>query len=204
MTSGLHWIDGLILAAYASSMVYLGWWHSRGQKTTDEYFVGNRAMNPILIGISLFATLFSTISYLTSPGEVLRYGPVVPLIGILTIPFYYYLVGHLMAPIYMRHRGTSAYALLETQLGLTARLMGASMFVLLRLIWMSVLIYMACKALLVMLAAVCRVSYRWHRYFLRIARRLAGCRDYRHVPVQPAVWRRLAGDWHGQLGSRWL
>lgn len=152
MTSGLHWIDGLILAAYASSMVYLGWWYSRGQKTTDEYFVGNRAMNPVLIGISLFATLFSTISYLTSPGEVLRHGPVVPLIGILTIPFYYYLVGHLMAPVYMRHRGTSAYALLETQLGLTARLMGASMFVLLRLIWMSVLIYMACKALLVMLA----------------------------------------------------
>ena len=38
MTSGLHWIDGLILAAYASSMVYLGWWYSRGQKTTDEYF----------------------------------------------------------------------------------------------------------------------------------------------------------------------
>jgi SSS family solute:Na+ symporter len=152
MNSGLHWIDGLILAVYAGSMVYLGWWHSRGQKTTDEYFVGNRAMNPLLIGISLFATLFSTISYLTSPGEVLRHGPVVPLIGILTIPFYYYLVGHLMAPVYMRHRGTSAYALLETQLGLSARLMGASMFVLLRLMWMSVMIYMACKALLVMLS----------------------------------------------------
>ena len=152
MNSGLHWIDGLILAVYAGSMVYLGWWHSRGQKTTDEYFVGNRAMNPLLIGISLFATLFSTISYLTSPGEVLRHGPVVSLIGILTIPFYYYLVGHLMAPVYMRHRGTSAYALLETQLGLSARLMGASMFVLLRLMWMSVMIYMACKALLVMLS----------------------------------------------------
>ena len=152
MNSGLHWIDGLILAVYAGSMVYLGWWHSRGQKTTDEYFVGNRAMNPLLIAISLFATLFSTISYLTSPGEVLRHGPVVSLIGILTIPFYYYLVGHLMAPVYMRHRGTSAYALLETQLGLSARLMGASMFVLLRLMWMSVMIYMACKALLVMLS----------------------------------------------------
>ena len=208
MTSGLHWIDGLILAGYACSMVYLGWWHSRGQQTTDEYFVGNRGMNPILIGISLFATLFSTISYLTSPGEVLRHGPVVPLIGILTIPFFYYIVGHLMAPIYMRHRSTSAYALLESQLGLSCRLLGASMFVLLRLMWMSVLIYMACQALLVMLAwdedwlpyvafatggiAIFYASMGWS----------AGRRDHRHVSIYAAVLRRLAGDRHGHLGRR--
>ena len=95
---GLHWIDGVIIAAYACGMIVFGFCYTRRQRSTSEFFTGGGAMNPLLIGISLFATLFSTISYLTSPGEVLRHGPVVPLIGILTIPFYYYLVGHLMRP----------------------------------------------------------------------------------------------------------
>lgn len=108
-------------------------------------------MSPLLIGVSMFATLFSTISYLSTPGEVLNHGPIVPLVGLLAIPFYYVIVSYLMAPIYMKHRATSAYMLLETQLGLAARTTGAVMFILLRLMWMSTLIYFASKAMLVML-----------------------------------------------------
>jgi len=60
MGDGLHWIDGLIITAYACGMLALGWYYSRRQQSTDEYFTGGRAMNPLLIGISLFATLLST------------------------------------------------------------------------------------------------------------------------------------------------
>ena len=77
MRDGLHWIDGLIIAAYACAMMALGWYYSRRQQSTDEYFTGSRAMNPLLIGISLFATLMSTISYLSGPGEIIKYGPII-------------------------------------------------------------------------------------------------------------------------------
>jgi len=151
MNHGLHWIDFVILALYAAAMIALGWYYGRRQQSMDEYFTGGGRMNPLLIGVSLFATLFSTISYLAMPGEVLNHGPIVPLMQLLAIPFYYYIVGHLMAPMYMKHRATSAYALLESQLGLGARTTGAVMFVMLRLMWMSTLIFLASKAMLVML-----------------------------------------------------
>jgi|GEM_PF-2927544 Na+/proline symporter len=51
------------------------------------------------------------------PGEVLNHGPVVSLMGLLAIPFYYVIVGYVLAPRFMQHRVTSAYELLERQLG---------------------------------------------------------------------------------------
>lgn len=151
MNHGLHWIDFAILALYAAGMIALGSYYGRRQQTEDEYFSGGGRMNPLLIGISMFATLFSTISYLTVPGEVLKHGPIVFLMALVAIPFYFYIVGFWIVPAYMQHRATSAYALLETQLGLAARTAGAMMFILLRLMWMSTLIYFASKAMLVML-----------------------------------------------------
>jgi len=147
---GLHWIDGVIVAVYATCMLSLGWYYNRKQKNTDEYFVGNRAMNPFLIGVSLFATLFSTISYLSLPGELMAHGPVI-LAGALALPIYYFIVGYLIVPMYMRHRVTSAYELLETQLGVSVRLTGAVMFIVLRLSWMSLLIFFASSAMIEML-----------------------------------------------------
>ena len=68
---GLHWIDWIIIAVYVSFVIGIGWYYGRRQKSSDEYFVGNRGMNPILVGISMYATLFSTITYLGAPGEYL-------------------------------------------------------------------------------------------------------------------------------------
>jgi len=150
MRDGLHWIDGLIIAVYACAMLSLGWYYSRRQASTDEYFTGSRAMNPFLIGISLFATLLSTISYLSGPGEIITYGPYM-LTGVLSIPIAYVIVGYLLIPVFMRHRVTSAYELLETKLGLSTRLVGATMFIALRLVWMAVLLNFAANAVLVML-----------------------------------------------------
>ena len=147
---GLHWIDGIVIAIYASSTLGIGWYYGRQQHNTDEYFVGNRSMNPLLVGISLFATLFSTISYLASPGEYINHGPTT-LTSILSIPIVYLVVGCLMIPVYMQHKVTSAYELLETKLGPGVRLLAATLFVLLRLGWMSLLIYMASSAMLEML-----------------------------------------------------
>ena len=147
---GLHPLDWLIIAIYAVSTIGLGVYFGRRQKSTDEYFVGSGHMNPLLIGVSLFATLLSTISYLSVPGEAAGKGPVV-LLGILTYPIVYVVVAYGLLPVYMKQRVTSAYELLESQLGLSIRLLGASMFLLLRLVWMTLLVYLAAKALTVMM-----------------------------------------------------
>ncbi len=149
-SSGLSLIDWLIILAYALGTIALGWYYSRRQNSTDEYFVGSGSMNPILIGVSLFATLLSTVSYLSMPGESLGKGPV-NMTSMLILPVVFLIVSFWLLPVYMKHRVTSAYELLEERLGLSVRLLGAAMFVALRLVWMSLLIYLTAAALAIMM-----------------------------------------------------
>ncbi|QDT94736.1 sodium:solute symporter family transporter [Gimesia aquarii] len=150
LNKGLHYIDWVIIAFYAVSTIFLGWYFSRRQNDTSEYFIGSGQMNPILIGVSLFATLLSTITYLSTPGEILGKGPVY-LVKDLAMPFIFIIVGFVMLPVYMKQRVTSAYELLEEKLGLGIRLLGAIMFICLRLVWMSLLVYLTASAITTML-----------------------------------------------------
>lgn len=147
---GLSPVDWGIIAAYAVGTITLGWYYGRKQESTKEYFVGTGHMNAVLIGVSLFATLLSTISYLSMPGEALGKGPGY-LASYAAIPFVFFTVAFILLPVYMKQRVTSAYELLEANLGLEIRLLGATLFIVLRLIWMSLLIYLTAKALTVML-----------------------------------------------------
>jgi SSS family solute:Na+ symporter len=147
---GLQTVDWICIGIYACATIGIGWYFGRRQRSTKEYFVGRGNMNPVLIGISLFVTLLSTISYLSKPGEALGKGPVL-MTSLLALPFAFCVVGYVLLPVYMRQRVTSAYELLESRLGLGIRLLGASMFIALRLVWMSLLVYLAAKAMTVMI-----------------------------------------------------
>jgi solute:Na+ symporter, SSS family len=148
--SGLAVIDWIIIAIYGCGTIGLGWYYSRKQQSTQEYFVGSGSMNPILVGVSLFATLLSTISYLSMPGETLGKGPVF-MMSMLMLPVVFAIVGYFILPLYMKQKVTSAYELLEEKLGLSVRMLGAGMFIVLRLVWMALLIYLTAKALTIML-----------------------------------------------------
>ena len=155
-TAGLQLIDWICIGLYACSTIVIGWYFGRNQRSTKEYFVGRGHMNPVLIGVSLFVTLLSTISYLSKPGEVLGKGPML-LTSLLAYPIVFYIVGYLLLPVYMKQRVTSAYELLESRLGLSARILGGLMFIMLRLVWMSLLVYLAARAMTVMMG----VSEEW-------------------------------------------
>ncbi len=148
--SGLHVVDWCFVAVYAVGMVGIGVWYARREKNDSDYFIGDGRMNPILVGISLFATLFSTISYLSQPGEIIKHGPFILFI-FASIPIVYFVVTRLLIPAYMRHRVVSAYQLLDSSLGSSIRRLGATLFILLRLVWMSVLIFMASSAIAVII-----------------------------------------------------
>lgn len=143
---GLAIIDWALILGYLVLTLGIGWYYGRRQESIREYFVGDGRMNPLLVGVSLFATLLSTISYLSMPGEALGKGPA-HMASLLAYPLVFPIVGYLMLPVYMRQRVTSAYELLEQRLGLGLRLLGASMFLALRLVWMSLMIYLTSNAL---------------------------------------------------------
>ena len=133
-------IDWAIIVLYAIGMVGVGFYYSRKINNTEDYLLGGRQMKPLMVGLSLFASLLSTISYLSYTGEMIRYGPMF-ITGALAFPFVIFVVRSFMIPYFMKLRVTSAYEILEQRLGLSIRLLGSSLFTLIRLFWMALIIH---------------------------------------------------------------
>jgi SSS family solute:Na+ symporter len=136
----LESLDLVVITAYAVGVIFIGVWSSRKQNSTEEYFVGSRGMNPLIAGISISATLLSTISYLAYPGEMIKNGP-----GwmwqMLHAPITFAVVGFFIIPKLMAQPITSAYQLLEERFGMGVRRAAACMFILARIFWMGLVIY---------------------------------------------------------------
>ena len=145
---GMTPLDWGVIALYALGMLAVGWYYARRTSSTDDYLLGGRNMSPWKVGLSLFATLLSTLTYLALPGEMIKYGPMV-LSQLVSMPFIALVVGWLLIPFIMRLRVTSAYEILEIRFGLTVRLVGSSFFLTLRLFWMSLVIYATANTVLV-------------------------------------------------------
>jgi|APGre2960657468_1045069.scaffolds.fasta_scaffold08182_2 SSS family solute:Na+ symporter len=155
---GLTWIDWIVIVVYMVGVLYLGAHVAKRQSTNAEYFTAAKThISPFLVGISHFAALLSTISYLGAPGEMIYKGPAVLIGTVCSIPIAYFIVSYWIIPKIMAQRVTSAYELLESRLGPTGRLMGAILFVKLRLVWMGLLVYVSATALSVIL----NIDLKW-------------------------------------------
>ena len=153
-------LDWWIIGIYMLAMLLVGWYYSRRVTTTDEYLLGGRSMKPWAVGLSLFATLLSTISYLSWPGEMIKHGPMM-LCALLAYPFIAVAVGWALIPYFMRLNVTSAYEVLEARFGLSVRMVGSLFFLSLRLLWMAVIIYATISQVIVPLLGLDQASTPW-------------------------------------------
>ena len=133
-------LDWVVIIIYIFGMLCIGWHYNRKNRTQEDYLLGGRRMNPIAVGISLFATLLSTLSYLAYPGEMLKYGPGI-FVGMLAFPLVYFVAGWWLIPRIRKMNVTSAYEILENKLGVKVRMLGTFMFLALRFFWMGTIIY---------------------------------------------------------------
>lgn len=146
LDTGLETLDFAAIVFYFALTFGIALWFGRKQKDVDDFFVGGRRMPWFAVGLSILATLFSTLSYLGMPGEMIKNGMGV-FMGYLAVPFSMAVVTLLWIPFFMRLKLTSAYEYLELRFNYPVRLIGASLFVLLRLGWMSMVIFAASMAL---------------------------------------------------------
>ena len=147
---GLGWPDWTMIVIYVLLMLGIGFYFSKQQKTSEDYLVGGRQINSFVSGISLFASFFSTISFLALAGEVIKHGPLIIIVMIVSFPFIYVITGYFFIPFFMKLPITSAYQILERPLGRGVRMAGSIIFLLTRFIWMALLIYLTSKALVIM------------------------------------------------------
>jgi SSS family solute:Na+ symporter len=141
-------IDWTVIAGYAIGMISVGWYCSRFIKTTDDYLLGGRHLNPWAVALSLFAGLISTLSYLAMPGEMIKHGPMIAS-EMLAYPLIALIIGYFFIPKFMKLKATTAYELLETRLGVQARLLAASLFLTMRFFWMGLILFATSKLVLV-------------------------------------------------------
>ena len=139
---GLGVWDCAAVVAYLAVTFGVALWSSRHQKSSEDFFVGGRRMPWLAVGLSILATLFSTLTYTGAPGEAVKNG-IGLVLGYLAMPFNVLVVSLLWIPFYMRLRLTSAYEYLERRFDSSLRKLGATLFILLRIGWMSMVVFVA-------------------------------------------------------------
>ncbi|MGE3316554.1 MAG: sodium/solute symporter [Planctomycetaceae bacterium] len=139
-SGGLRDLDYAAIIGYLVLTFGVAAWMSRRQKSTEDFFLGGRRLPWFAVGLSILATLMSTQSYVGVPGEAIKRG-IGLFLGSLAIPFSVYVIFCYWVPFFMRLRVTSAYEYLEQRFNGVARLLAATLFVFLRIGWMSMVMY---------------------------------------------------------------
>ena len=141
-----HFLDALILLAYLSVLVWIGYHHSRKKQTLEEFFLAGKSVRWIPMGLSLMAALNSGLDYLMQPAGVLKYG-IILLVTNLTWLFLYPYVFYVTLPLYRRLDVYSAYEYLERRFDVAVRALAAAIFLLWRTGWMATALYVPCLAI---------------------------------------------------------
>src|SRR5262245_46983407 len=115
-------------------------WSSRRQKDTEDFFLGNRRLPWLAVGLSIMATLLSSLTYVGLTGEVVKNGIAGFMTQLAIIPAALVVVP-IFIPFFMRLRFTSAYEYLEHRFDYRTRLLGGGLFLLLRTGWVSLVMY---------------------------------------------------------------
>jgi SSS family solute:Na+ symporter len=96
-------IDICVIALYLSALVGIGIYFAGRQKTTEAYFVANRSIPGWAVGLSLLATIITSVSFIAYPGAAyagdwsllvpgIMFVGVLGLAGTIIIPFFRHVV----------------------------------------------------------------------------------------------------------------
>ncbi len=143
---GLANIDFIILLIYLASMVAVGFWIGRKNRTSDQFMAAGRSIPGWAVGLSIFGTYVSSISFLALPGKA--YGSNWnAFVFSLSIPFTTWLAVRYFVPFYRRNGEISAYTHLENRFGPWARTYAVICYLLTQLARMGTIMYLLALAL---------------------------------------------------------
>ena len=64
-----HWLAVVLLTGYTAVLFYNAYLGSKASQGMSGYYVGNREMSGVVVGISFFATFASTNTYIGHAGK---------------------------------------------------------------------------------------------------------------------------------------
>lgn len=137
----LRVIDLAVLVVYFAAMAAVGWYFSRRNKSTEQYFVGGRAYPGWLIGISLFGATISSITFVAYPADAYKTAYMRYVICLMLPPCVWF-ASRYFVPFFRRGKITSVFEYLELRFGPRTRVYGASVFILAQCIRISLIQYL--------------------------------------------------------------
>lgn len=139
----LNALDIAVIVGYMAAMSLIGLYFSRKLDSRTDFFLGGRGMHWILVGGSL--SLFSTISFMAVPGEMIRYG-LGFFVAYLIVPFIVPVINRVVLPRIMSLPISSAYDYLEKRFDVRVTTVSEYAFVFKTILWMGAIIYTASLA----------------------------------------------------------
>lgn len=125
----MHIIDIIVFLLFTGGVVAFGCSFFKKKGTSEEFTSAGRSLPGWVVGMSIFATYVSSISYLGYPGKAFS-GDWNAFVFSLSIPIASYFTARYFVPFYRSQDSISAYSFLENRFGPWARIYASSCYLL--------------------------------------------------------------------------
>lgn len=142
----LHLVDYIIIVFTLLFSVGIGVWFSAKQTDTKQYFTAGGQIPSWAIGLSILATLISSVTFLAYPGEGFSSNWILLVQGLM-VPFVLLLIIGFVVPLYRKVIKLSAYEYFEQRFGVFARLYSSLSFALVHFAKMGTVFYLLALAI---------------------------------------------------------
>src|SRR5690554_1978700 len=133
--------DLLVFLLYMSGIILFGASYYLKKRTAEDYITGGGNLPAWAIGMSIFATFVSSISFLALPGNAYL-SNWNGFVFSLSIPFAAIMAVKFFVPLYRKMHSPSAYYYLEVRFGLWARIYASVCYLLTQLARMGAIMYL--------------------------------------------------------------
>ncbi|MEW6156504.1 MAG: sodium/solute symporter [Verrucomicrobiota bacterium] len=143
--AGFGWVNYATVGLYLAAMVWLGGSFVKKNRSTNDFFRGGQRIPWWAAGVSIFATMLSSITFMAIPAQAYSVGWNLFLANsyLLITP----LVTWVFLPFYRKLNVTSAYEYLEKRFNLASRLMASALFILYQCGRVAVVLFLPSLAL---------------------------------------------------------
>jgi SSS family solute:Na+ symporter len=138
--------DVVVLLVYLAGVVGFGCWFVRYSRNAEGFMAAGRSLPGWAVGLSIFGTYVSSISFLALPGKAYA-DNWNPFVFSLSLPIAAVIAVRFFVPFYRRSGEISAYNHLERRFGVWARLYAVICYLLTQLARMGTIMYLVALAL---------------------------------------------------------
>ena len=138
--------DFVVLVVYVAAIVGMGCWFAKRSSKSEEFMVAGRSLAGWVVGLSIFGTYVSSISFLANPGKSYA-DNWNPFVFSLSLPIAAWVATRYFVPFYRNGSEVSAYGHLEHRFGPWARTYAVVCFLLTQVARVGTILYLVALAL---------------------------------------------------------